>query len=106
MSTQEIEWELVNPEGVCQPELAPLAPRPTSLEGKTVGLYWNAQVGGKQVLNQVAALLAEKVNDIKFIRYWEAMPETLTHISFELDEEFVQAVVDLKPDIVVFSQCD
>ena len=106
MSNQEIGWELINPEGVCKAESAKIAPRLTTLEGKTVGLYWNGKPGGKEALGEIANLLSQEVKDIKFIRYWEAVPDISVYTGAEFEQKIVQDMAALKPDVVICSQGD
>lgn len=111
MSNEETTWQLVSPEGVCKAKLEKIASRPSSLEGKTVGLYWNTKPRGKEALNEIANLLSARVKDIKFIRYWEALPESmiitgLESIQESIDQKVVHDMVGLKPDIVLCSQGD
>ena len=48
---------------------APLAPRPSRLDGLTVGLYWNLKAGGDAALDRIEALLARDIPGIRFRRY-------------------------------------
>ena len=43
------QWELVNPAGVIKVTPIKMAPRITSLEGKTIGLKWNMKPGRKHL---------------------------------------------------------
>ena len=103
-------WELIDPEGACKMTSSTIAPRLTTLEGKTVGLYWNRKPGGQDVLDEIARLLSEEVKDIKFIRYWEAVPGATAYTegswSEPLDEKIIRDMVALKPDVVISSQGD
>ena len=46
-----------------------LAPRPSTLGGKTVGLIWNGKRGGEVALHRIAELLQERTKDIQVIHY-------------------------------------
>jgi hypothetical protein len=104
VTTEPIRWELVNPEGAARPvSLAP-APRPATLDGKTVGLAWNGKPGGDDALQEIAAVLGEQANGIRFIRYWEALPESVSER--ELSSEVIRAMAASQPDVVIVSQAD
>ncbi|MBI4319299.1 MAG: hypothetical protein HY675_12485 [Chloroflexi bacterium] len=106
MSSQEQEWELLNPEGVVRTRSAKTAPRITSLKGKRVGLYWNTKPGGKEALDEVADLLSREVGDIQLIRFWEEVPGTNVTAMLELDRKTISEMAALKPDLVICSQGD
>lgn len=80
---------------------------PSTLEGKTVLLYWNGKPNGDHFLNRVGELLATQVQGIKIIKMWEADKSTAA-ISDSLDksEEFTGKIIRLKPDIVISAQAD
>jgi hypothetical protein len=44
-----------------------LAPRPDSLNGKTVGLLFNAKVNGDVYLERVREVFQDKYRDVKFV---------------------------------------
>jgi hypothetical protein len=106
VSNQAIEWELVNPEGVCTAESVKMPPRLTTLEGKTVGLSWNGKIGSKELLTEIADLLSQKVKDIKFIKFWEAVKSTDVAILIEWEQKILQDMVALKPDIIISAHGD
>ncbi len=64
MSDSEMfRLEVLNPAGKIQKaEKKTLAPRPTSLDGKRVGLVYNLKSGGDTLLTRTAELLKEKYN--------------------------------------------
>jgi len=101
---QPYQWELVNPEGACRPVSLKLPPRPASLEGKTVGLAWNGKPGGEHALDEIARLLTEQVPGVRFIRYWEEIPDSVS--PRELNARVIQAMAERKPDVVLVSQGD
>lgn len=101
------EWELVNPEGVSQVTPMQLAPRLTSLEGKTVVLRWNGKPNGNVALDRVAELLAAKVKDVKIIKAYETNPEiaVISH-TLEKSREIAKKLAAKNPDLVIASQAD
>ena len=104
MTDAVLQWDLVNPEGACRPASLRPAARPSTLEGKRVGLAWNGKPGGEHALDEIAALLAERVPGVRCIRYWEAVPESVSQR--ELSGEVIQAMAACKPDVVIVSQGD
>jgi hypothetical protein len=102
--SEPLRWELVNPEGVARPVWRQPAPRPTSLEGKTVGLAWNGKPGGDIALDEIAALLAQDVRDVRFIKFWETVPESRSER--ELNAPVIQRMAASQPDVVIVSQGD
>jgi hypothetical protein len=63
--------------------MADLAPRPTSLEGKTVGILFNSKVNADVYLERIQELIAEKYSDVQFVYQakptatWPMKPENL-----------------------------
>ena len=105
------EWELINPQGIIKIEPIKLAPRITTLEGKTVLLRWNGKPNGDRFLNRVAELLTKQVKSVKIIKMWEFDSSTvvntsLTPLPLKVSKEIAQKIAKLKPDIVIGSQCD
>jgi hypothetical protein len=103
-SFSNTEWDLVNPEGAARVTSLTPAPRPESLEGKTVGLAWNGKPGGEEALEEIARLLAQRVGNIRFIKYWREVPQSVA--PRELTQETLSAMAARKPDLVVVSQAD
>jgi hypothetical protein len=104
MTTAPIQWELVNPEGAARPVRLSPAPRPVTLEGKTVGLAWNGKPGGNEALDEIATLLSQQVAGIRCIKYWEALPESVSQR--ELDADVIRKMAHFEPDLVIVSQAD
>jgi UDP-N-acetyl-D-mannosaminuronic acid transferase (WecB/TagA/CpsF family) len=104
VTAQPLRWELVNPEGAARPALLSPARRPTSLEGKTVGLAWNGKPGGVAALEEIAARLAEQVPGVRFVRYWQTLPASVSER--ELSPAVIQSIAASGPDVVVVSQGD
>jgi hypothetical protein len=111
MAQQKMDWELLVPEGGVIQEPLKLAPRITSLEGKTIGLRWNGKPNGEILLNQVADLLKVKVPDIKIIKFYEIEQSTIhtdppgpPQQSVEAEANFIKEKYN--PDLVIGSQAD
>ena len=70
--------EVLNPVALIKGELeaAPMAPRPATLEGKTVGLVWNGKANGDIALKRVAELLEKRISNVTFKFYSGALPCT------------------------------
>ncbi len=101
------KWKLVNPEGSVVLKPVEIAPRISTLEGKTVALYWNGKHNGDNFLNRVAELLKEKVKGVKIVKVYETNPET-SNISGspEKSKAKVPAILKSKPDLVIGSSAD
>ncbi len=97
-------WELVNPEGVVMVKPVKLAPRPATLEGKTVVLLWNGKAGGDFFQDRLTELLAERVKDIKLIKVYDHGTNELFQHPPQPDQ--LGRVVDLKPAMVISAQGD
>ena len=52
----------------------PLAPRPSSLEGKTIGLVWNGKANGDVALKRAGELLQERLPGVSVKFYSGALP--------------------------------
>ena len=101
-----MNWELLNPEGVTKAEAIGPAPRPASLRGKTIGLSWNGKPGGKEALEAIAELVAEREPSVQFIRFWQAVPESWAVQLRELDDGTIRKMASLQPDLVITAQGD
>ena len=99
-----LRWDIVNPEGAARPQQLAPAPRPISLTGKTVGLAWNGKPGGDVALEEIANLLAQSTPDLRFIKYWETVPESRSER--ELGPSVIQSMAAHEPDVVIVSQGD
>jgi hypothetical protein len=55
-------------------ERTPLAPRPASLEGKTLGLVWNGKANGDVALKRVGEVLQRKVENLTVRFYSGSLP--------------------------------
>ena len=101
------EWELINPSGTIAIQPVKLAPRLTSLEGKTIVLRWNGKHNGNNFLDRVAELLAEKMPSAKVIKLYDLDKSTIKISGSNAESARIAKVIkDLKADIVIASQCD
>ena len=104
MTTEAISWDLVNPEGGARRVSLSPAPRLAELDHKTVGLAWNGKPGGQEALEEIAALLSQTARDVRFIRYWDVLPESVSQR--ELHPDTIRAMAAQRPDVVIVSQAD
>jgi hypothetical protein len=104
---QAQEWEVINPAGVVEIKQVQLAPRITTLEGKTIVLRWNGKHNGDNFLNRIAELLKERVPSAKVIKLYEVDKST-NKISGNLAEStrIAQVIKGLGADIVIAAQTD
>jgi len=63
-----VNLEVLNPVAEKPERKFELAPRPSNLSGKTIGLYWNAKPGGNIIRERTAQLLSQKVRGDSFSR--------------------------------------
>ena len=101
------EWEVINPAGVVQIKQAQLAPRITTLEGKTIVLRWNGKHNGDNFLNRIAELLKQNVPSAKVVKLYE-IDKTTNKISGSSAESarIAQVIKGLNADIVIAAQTD
>ena len=101
------EWELINPAGVVQIKQVQLAPRITTLEGKTIVLRWNGKHNGDNFLNRIAELLKEKIPSAKVVKLYDVDKSTVK-ISGSAAESarIAQVIKGLHADIVIAAQSD
>ena len=101
------EWELINPQGTIAIQEIKLAPRLSTLEGKTIVLRWNGKHNGDNYLNRVAELLAEKVPSAKVIKVYELDKSTIKQSGSTAEAARIANVIKgLKADLVIASQAD
>ena len=101
------QWELINPEGQVRVVAVEPAPRPATLENKTVVMRWNGKANGDHYLNRVGELLAEKVPGVKVIRLWEKHLSTACiSQSPEESRNVAGKIADLGADMVVGTNAD
>jgi len=101
------QWEVINPAGVIQIKQAQLAPRITTLEGKTIVLRWNGKQNGDNFLNRIAELLKQKVPSAKVVKLYE-IDKTTNKIAGSAAESarIAQVIKGLNADIVIAAQTD
>lgn len=100
------DWELKVPEGAIYVKSVDPAPRVDSLEGKTIGLYWNSKPGGDQFLNRLAELIQEKYPTARVIKFWEVNPETKSWFPGVPVKETPLEWMAKQADLVIASQGD
>ncbi|MGD0282625.1 MAG: hypothetical protein ABSB95_09710 [Dissulfurispiraceae bacterium] len=101
------ELRLINPEGVVNIEPMKVNPHPATLEGKTVVLQWNGKQNGDKFMDGIAALLNEKVKNIKIIKAWQDAPELkIISQNPEKSRQLAQRLAAFRPDIVIAGQAD
>jgi hypothetical protein len=101
------QWELVNPAGVIKVKPIEVAPRISSLDGKTIGLKWNMKPGGNIFLDRIADLLKEKFPTAKIIKFYEIEPTTVPQsANMDVADQKAKIIAKYKPDVVIGSQCD
>lgn len=62
-----------------------LSPRSGTLDGKRIGLLWNAKVNADIYLTRLKELLAEKYDGVEFV--WQAKPTASKPMEPEVLEE-------------------
>lgn len=100
------EWTLVNPLGVVQSQIIKINAHPTTLEGKTVVLRWNGKENGNNFLDEVAVQLQQNVKDVRIVKVYETMPESVGYSPAAVTPEVVAKIKALKPDIIISGQAD
>ena len=93
-----VKLRILDPEAVRQGDLhvSPSAPRPASLDGKTVGLLWNDKRGGDVALRRAGQLLQERYQNVNVIPYQgpRRYPKALLEKAFEECDVFVGSTGD------------
>ena len=85
--------EVLNPQAQTIEQTVKAAHRPSDLEGKRIGLYWNLKAGGDHALTRVAELLAQRFPGVTFRRYWGEVG-SLFRMATEGDVERIVAECD------------
>ncbi len=63
--------------------MADLAPRPSTLDGKTVGILFNSKVNADVYLERIQELIADRYRDVRFVfqakptATWPLTPQNL-----------------------------
>lgn len=94
------EQSVLSPEGPMGVPVMPAAPRPDTLDGKTVAFVWDFVFRGNEMFPVIEASLREQFKDMRFVG-----PDTFGS-TFGGDEEAVLAALpamleDLRVDAVV-----
>jgi hypothetical protein len=101
------EWVLVSPVGEYGGKKIELAPRLPTLQGKKIGLKWNAKPNGNVFLDRIAELLKERVPGVEIIKFYQAEPSTVPQsTSADVAKQKAKAIASHKPDLVIGAQCD
>src|SRR5512136_2774208 len=101
------EWEVLNPSGSIEVRTATLAPRLSTLEGKTILLRWNFKHNGNHYLDRIAERLAERVPSAKVIKLYEMDRSTISQSGSHEDSARLAGVVaGFKPDLVISAHAD
>src|SRR2546430_9556225 len=85
--------EILNPVGKTVERSVKPAPRLATLDGATIGLYWNIKAGGDAALDRTEALLHAKFPGTKFRRYTGSVGWLLRHCTAE-DADRIAAEAD------------
>jgi hypothetical protein len=85
--------EILNPVAKTVEHSVKPAPRRPTLEGATLGLYWNMKAGGDAALDRAEALLREKFAGARFRRYTGSVGWLMRHCTAE-DADRIAAEVD------------
>jgi len=101
-------WTLINPEGVYNVEPVEIAPRLTTLDGKTIALRWNGKPRGDDFLDGIAERLAGEVPTARIVKLYDVDPLTATYGSSlaEAAKAAKSIAETYHPDIVIASQAD
>ncbi len=88
--------ELMNPCGEFAHEEAPLSARPGLAEGSTVGLFHNSKKNADMVLEDIARLLDQRYDGLKFARFAKdaSNPADFTSAFLEQCDVVVAALAD------------
>ena len=101
------EWGVINPAGTIEIKKANLAPRLTTLEGKTILLRWNFKHNGNHYLDRIAELLEEKGPGARVIKIYETDRSTINQSgSIEDSARLARVIADFKPDLVISAHAD
>ena len=101
------DWFILNPAGSIAIRTAKPAPRPESLEGKTVVLRWNLKHNGNYYLDRIADLLQDKVPSVKIIKLYESDESTnIVSGSHKESARIAKVIAEMKADLVIGAQAD
>lgn len=57
------------------------AARPSDLDGKTIGLYWNIKSGGDAALDRTELVLGARYPNARFVRLVGSIGSTVRHLT-------------------------
>ena len=98
---------MINPEGVYNVEPVEIAPRLTTLDGKTIALRWNGKPRGDDFLDGIAERLAGEVPTARIVKLYDVDPLTATYGSSLAEAaKAAKSIATYHPDIVIASQAD
>jgi len=93
-----VEIKVLRPEAVSQGDLKTFsqAPRPTTLDGKRIGLLWNDKRGGDVALRRLGQLLQQRYRDVQLVPYQgpRGYPKALLEKAFRECDVFMGATGD------------
>lgn len=75
--------DVLNPVALSLEQKAEPAPRPDTLDGKRIGLYWNVKAGGNWALDRVEQRLSERYKDVSFFRHHGSVGWIMRHATPE-----------------------
>jgi hypothetical protein len=75
---KEDKLVVLSPAGDAQTETYKTSERVETLNGKTVGLYWNGKPNGDVFLDEIAHHLKTRFDGLSVVKLWEVKPDTRT----------------------------
>lgn len=85
--------EILNPVAKTIEHSVKPAMRPSTLDGLTIGLYWNMKAGGDAALDRTEERLRERFPGTRFRRYMGSVGWLMRHCTAE-DADRIAAEVD------------
>jgi hypothetical protein len=96
-------WDLLVPAGTSNGGNFASAGRQGDLSGRSVGLFWNGKPGGNVFLEETARELGARFPGLKFTRFWETRPSTMTSYGNSKDD---LAYMAQSADLVIAASSD
>ena len=93
--------EILNPVAAIAKRSATAAARPKSLDGKTIGLFWNNKVGGNVALRAAADALRKRHPTLQFKEYQGSVGSSTRYMTPQ-----DQAQISADCDVVIGSTAD
>jgi ABC-type Fe3+-hydroxamate transport system substrate-binding protein len=100
------EWEIVVPAGEVGIKFVAPATRISTLEGKTIVLRWNGKNNGDVVLDHLAGLLQARYPTAKIVKSYTDLSLATVSGNQENVQRIADAIIAIKPDLVIASQAD